>query len=1137
MNCDFGNGLSLSEASPPRTARIAAIFTHLVNFCWSLFKWCLLLLFLAVAGVGGYLYFKLDDEIRRQVEFRFASHYKDFHVQVGSARFDPERGIEIDDFSLTPKTADGSVAEPVLSIDQLYLSGKLRVEQLLTNQLQIADVLVRRAKLRMVRQADGQWNAAALLPLPHFSDQCPTITIENASGTIQYPGSSGNKTWSLKGVDLKLSPMEAASCPVNALPHFHIEGTANGLPAREFRVSGELGAGDGVLDVTLTTTGLDLTPQLLANLSSDAAAKLNGMEFSGLTDLAMRLKRRDASSPFSWSARFRVDRGRFQHPSLPDALTDVSIVGEADPTRLTIHQIDSKWGPATLRVALNRAGWAANAPLAVKAKVDGFYSTEKLASILPESKARIWQRFRPVGPVDAEIQLTYDGIDWKPSAKVVCRGLTLTDQEKFPYLLQQTTGEVTYGAVPNSETDRLHLDLTGIAAGRPIKVLADLTHLSPGDPQGPEMGEGVAMDATTPDARVFTAGYRGARVARGRRAGFTHPLGFVEVSGVDIPLHDQLVAALSPSPKAKSLVESLHGQGMVDFRFRAEWKDLSQRQAEVSQDIRLKECRINYGPFPFPLQHVQGLVTERNGEWLLNDLEARGSNDSTVVRCRGVVRPKDSGSEVDLTFDATSVPLDENLKQALSPPGQKAWDELSPQGSINFMAHVARQPNELEPNVEVRLRPQGKSVSIEPRMFPYRLGELDGEATYKRGRVDWRNVIARHDHSIYSVESGSWQVTAEEGWQCTLANVNVDRLMANRDLVLALPPGVQSVIDKLQPSGTIGLYNGNFSFAKSPQSPALAAAWDISLECQQAAIQGATPIQGITGGIRLVGQSDGRNAFSAGALALDSILWKDTQLTNVRGPFWADSTHVLLGEPASVQQRQQPQRLTADAYGGSVAANVELVHDVIPSYKADVQLGAANLSRFINERLGGPHEMNGTVSGRLVVTGTGASPQTMRGGGDLHVVDAKIYELPVLVGLLKVLKNRTPDTTAFNRCDMKFAIQGEHVHFDQLNLRGDAVSLYGNGEMDLNQRLDLTFYTMIGPADLPIPLWRTIAGNVSQQGLQLKVGGTLEHAEIEKKALPAVNDMITQIQNELQQEPPPLGAASTAERGTRPPSK
>ena len=139
-------------------------------------------------AAGGYLYFRLDDEIRRQVQQRFANHYVNFDVHVGSARFDSERGIAIDNLSLTPKTADGSTAEPVISIGEMYLAGNLRIEQLLTNQMQIDDIVVRHANLRMERQADGTWNTAALLPLPHFSEQSPRLTIEDASGNHSIRG-------------------------------------------------------------------------------------------------------------------------------------------------------------------------------------------------------------------------------------------------------------------------------------------------------------------------------------------------------------------------------------------------------------------------------------------------------------------------------------------------------------------------------------------------------------------------------------------------------------------------------------------------------------------------------------------------------------------------------------------------------------------------------------------------------------------------------------------------------------------------------------------------------------------------------------------------------------------------------------
>ena len=105
-------------------------------------------------AVGGYLYFRIDDEIRRQVERRLADYYHDFDVQVGSARFDADRGIAIDNFSLTQKTADGTT-QPVLSIEEMYLAGKLRIDQLVTDQMQIEEIAVRGAKLR--NGATNRW--------------------------------------------------------------------------------------------------------------------------------------------------------------------------------------------------------------------------------------------------------------------------------------------------------------------------------------------------------------------------------------------------------------------------------------------------------------------------------------------------------------------------------------------------------------------------------------------------------------------------------------------------------------------------------------------------------------------------------------------------------------------------------------------------------------------------------------------------------------------------------------------------------------------------------------------------------------------------------------------------------------------
>jgi hypothetical protein len=288
--------------------------------------------------------------------------------------------------------------------------------------------------------------------------------------------------------------------------------------------------------------------------------------------------------------------------------------------------------------------------------------------------------------------------------------------------------------------------------------------------------------------------------------------------------------------------------------------------------------------------------------------------------------------------------------------------------------------------------------------------------------------------------------------------------------------------------------------------------------------------------MRLVGRSDGRNATTAGELAIDSLVYKDIQLTNIHGPLWSDSGRLLLGEPAAKQQKQPGRRLTADAYGGSLTSNIEFMRGDNPSYKVDCRVGGINLARFVNERMGTTTDVSGTLSGGLIVSGSGQTAQTLQGAGSLHVVDGHFYQLPPLVSMLKLLSNRPPDTTAFNRCDMKFSIQGEHVHFEPVNLLGDAVSLYGKGDIDFSHRLDLTFFTLPAPADSTIPVLKTIFKHVSPQMWQLKVVGTFEHPEVEKKALPAMTDMLDHIQTELQE-----GAATmspnTASRGAGTPAR
>ncbi len=1090
---------------PPRTV---AIFTRLVNFCWVIFQWGLFLAVGAALVVGGYLYFWLDDEILRQVQHRLASHYQGMRVHVGSARFEQDRGIAVSDISLTPPQ-DSAESAPLISIEEMYLAGKIRMEELISGEPAVERIIIRRARLHAVRQKNGSWNVATLLPLPRFSDQRPEIKIEHATIVFEDSFQATPSAISLQDANLTLTPIQADG-PKVALSRYRIVGSVTGIPARELRFDGEVGIEDGSLDVAVTVAGLEVTRELLASLPGLQPLLPTGAEASARADMQLNVKRKAAGATLEWTGALNIDRGRLAHPLLPEPLTDVEMAVLFDSNRLLIQRLTGKCGPARVTLACERAGWTTNAPLALAAKIVGLSVDERAKAALPESLARVWQRFRPAGIVDVNVRATFDGRQWHPQLSAECRGISLTDNEKFPYRLEQAQGKLQYEPASSTGPDKLQMNLVGIGGGRPVRVAADLAQLVPTEIEGEAIGSGLAgaIEVDPPDPQ--TSGYRG--TVGGRTDRKRHPVGWVEISGSDIPLHEQLLAALPE--KGELLVRALRPQGEIDFQFRAEWTDPFQPRADVTKNIRLKNCAIQYVPFPYPLHNVNGLVSERNGHWTLQDIQGLGGDETTVVICRGTSTPIADGCHVDLNFRANNVQLDDNLKRALEPPAQRAWDELQPQGRIDLTAHVVHETGRPKPTVVVTLQPRERTVSIQPLKFPYRFEQVEGAAKFEAGRVELSDIRARHDRVDYSAASGTWQPRTDGGWQLDLRGVNADRFMpyGDRDLLVALPPTLQSIVERLQPSGTMSVVNSSLSFAKSPQSERLTAAWDVNLDCHQAAIQGGVPLQSVTGGIQLRGRFDAQAAYTFGELKLDSVIWRDMQFTNVRGPLWIDRQSCLFGDPASAKLALPARKVTADTYGGSLTANAELQHVGSPNYKLELALGGVSLARFANERLGGPSELNGNVSGRLLLAGTGRSVQTLNGNGELHVVDANIYELPVLMRLLKVLTNRPPTTTAFNRCDMQFAIQGDHVHFQQLNLLGDAVSLYGKGETNFDQELDLVFYTLIGPADLPIPLWRSIAGQVSQQGLQLKVVGNWDDPDVQRKAFPAVNDMIQQIQ-------------------------
>lgn len=1058
-----------------------------MNWCWSIFCWGTILAVAAALVVGGCFYLRLDDEIRRHVETVFAKHYPGLEVRVGKARFEQNQGISISELSIGAQNrADGE--PPMFVVDELYLVGDVRVQDLLSGNPHLERIVVRRPRIQANRLGEGRWNLMELWPLPKFSDEAPEIRIEDATVTLADRSRVAERPLTLRGIDLTLTPQQTGSAAAEAgktARRLQVVGTVSGAPAQQITVNGTIGPDDGLLDLTVDVRSLDMSPELVAAIPCRLPSACDGVQLYGNLDATLRLTRAASSeSPLSCAMEALLTRGRLESSWLAKPLTDLTVNLRADPNRLFVERLAGKFGTASVALACERSGWLLNSPMSLAGSVEGLTVDHDTCASLPATLQRVWQRFQPAGTVNAQVQLTFDGRQWQPELTAQCRGVSLTDAEKFPYRLGQATGTLKLGRSTTTGNVELGIDLTATGAGRPVQITARYD-----------------------DLRIPIAGI--ASVVTPHR-----PTGWIEIAGSGIPIHEQLLAALPEN--VESFARSLTPAGNLDFRWRHVRTSPTQSRGDTELELKLTDCAVQYDRFPYPLEQIQGLVTAQNGQWTLHDLTGRDRQGAASITCGGSAVATPGGMDVQLAFHGANLPLDENLRQAVSPRVQTAWAELRPEGRVNFTASVTRRPGQAKPDVEVELRPNQQTVSLTPTFFPYRFDQIDGRAIISADKVDLQQLRARHGRSNFSA-SGSWQATADGGWQLALSGLNVDWLSLEPDLLTALPPGLKKVVERLRPIGSFDAFGSTLNFVRRGEGTPVAASWDVNIGCHQASLRGELPLENVSGGVRVLGQCDGPSCRSYGELAIDSLVWRDVQLTNVHGPFWTDSEFCLLGQPATEKLAQPPRRVTADLYGGSLTADVFVQHAGQSRFRADISLGGASLNRISSERFRGPDDLTGTVSGKLALEGAGKSTYTLKGGGELHVVDANIYELPQLVSLLKVLRVRAPNTTAFNSCEMQFEIHGEDVFFRQLDLLGDVVSLYGRGQANFDRQLNLVFYTLVGPGRLPIPVLNTVLSQISEQSLQLKVTGPLENPIVAREALPEVNKILQQIRSKAEE--------------------
>lgn len=1017
----------------------------------------------------------MDNEIRRQVEQSLAAQFPHLDVSVGGARLVEDRGVAIHDLVIS-ETSSSGLRSNLLLVDEMLIDCDTQLRKLINGKPAIRRVIVRHPQVWASRELDGRLNLGTLWPPPECGDSPPQIIIEDARIWLidrQHPEAVPIE---LRDVNLTVQAKvtsDPGSGPLEAGPQIstcEIHGTLGGPYFQEAEFRANCNLSEPAITVTGKFVDLKLSKELLSWGEVLFGPEVNQVKLQGsLSGEFTTSHTFTAGVPPKVDAKLALSQGRLEHPRVPRPLTDLSCEIRIEGDTTFIDGLRCNCGSSGLAMQMERRGWQLTAPLSLSARAENFTLDDQLFQALPPMLQEEWLDFKPSGVVDADLQLTFDGQEWRPTATLTGRNLSF-EAEKFPYRVTDGSGTIGFSPRVENQPALLNIDLVATGGRQPLRISGQIFDPRPG------------------------------------------ALGWIEITGSNVEIEGSMIAALPE--KVRQVISSLHPEGRFNLRWRMDRTLPGQLKPYTSLRLELVNCRMNYERFPYPLSGIRGVIQAEDNRWNFRDLASGGSRN---VECEGSLIPTDAGSQLSLQIVGKEIPLDDDLLRALPPSVQRAWSEIKPRGRMDLVAEIYHQTGLLKPSIRVAVTPRPDSASIEPRFFPYQMSINEGTINYQDGRVTLAGINAAHGRTTLRT-NGSGDFRPDGSWQFQLEGLTADRLSAKRDLVDALPPKLRKIVDQLRPTGNnnFGINNGTLRFAKAADPVrTLTSQWDIELDCHQTDIQAGVDLHNVHGSVRLVGFSDGVRSESAGELALDAVTFQDTQFTELRGPLWMDEKSCLFGQWACEKQGLPVRHLTARMYDGTVTADTWVSFEEIPKYRTDARLVDVSLARLMLERLHGQQAFNGKLAATVSLEGTGRSLHTLTGKGEVKVTEANIYELPLLVGLLKVLRNSTPDSTAFNEVDMSFRIQGRHVMLDKLNFLGDAVSLYGQGTTNFDQQLNLAFHGVIGQNNARLRVVKNLIDRTGEQFMQMYVGGTVSNPQIHTQALPGINQLIQQIQTEL----------------------
>ena len=1067
----------------------------------------------AAITVAGWVAFNftVHNQLRDRVQAEFSSKLaaSGFEIAIGDAKFVEGQGLRLSDIAIQKnrnfaskiQASFGSADyDSFIRIYEAFLHVPISVTELVTGDKHPQAIEIRRAKIQIRKQANGDWNLTDLIeglqkieptgcgPLPVSLTDCSIDLVEPFA--TQQGGSSNDGNFQLTDVELQVIPIEHDGRSL-----MQIKARFDATDIRGVQLSGYYDSANQAwrLD-NLSTEQIRLTKNLYSILPpslkktigpiADLGGEINLTAWANGTTSLNQIPNFGIAGSLT---DFSINDAR-----MPGNVSRVNAKFQIDNQQIKVIDATGRIGQGTFAIDYHQSGLLNREQWKIAGHVSSFDfgEHEKYARWMPSYFGKFCSDYSPTGFANIEFNLAHDGANL--TRKIHGE---LTDMSfawvKLPYRAEHCTGDAW---------------LIGDEGTFKVKS------------QAGEQSIGLKgfVRKPGPDA--------------------TYQIN-ISVPG-ELPIDGKMMKALEAQPKLSRIIKDFNPTGRVAGTGTIE-KQIPRGAIAKTFDVRLKQCNIRHSKFDYPIHNVSGLVHVENDRYQFSELT--GNNSSAKINCNGDWNPIDG---LDVRLICNSVPLDDQLRFALRPELREIWQGFRPRGTIDLIkvdmtlpigdsycgisvdANMETPQNETSPNI----------VSINPTWFPYQINQLTGNVQIGEGKINLSNMQGWHQRSMITCEGDGHY--ANDSWSVKLQQMLVLALKIDEDLLAAIPANLAPPIRQLDYEGLVSVQGDvtlagqhRQTFAANQQAAAqipehtTSMAWDVHFDMNQAKMKVGLPLENVYGDVHLIGRFDGQEAECRGDINIDSLTVYDAQITKVKGPIWLDNRQTAAGVFA-VQQAQAStssnfapvqteadklESITGIMHGGVVRFDAHMNSDPTGEFYVQTTLADGNLKQFCQEFAPTLTQVAGRSFAVLKLTGNYLGQHSYRGDGMVQLRDAEIYELPVVLSLLKILKVKQINRTAFDSSNVDFTVEGDKIDLKKIELLGDAISLIGNGQLTTDRDVNLNFYSVMGRGRLNIPLLTDLYRASSQRILWINVDGTLDNPQFHRNVLPQVNDSLRQL--------------------------